>query len=1010
MRFTPAGMRNVALPSLALLALGVALSPSPAATAASGPAATAASGSAVTAASGSAVSAQAGTPSSTGTATATLPEGWRLDAVGRRLHWTPTAPLRVTDARVTLSLDGSPLRTTVGRGGRHVSAVLTRDQVARLQRLIASPSSGGSAFPVAATAAGRRLDTSTRSAGGERTQAPFARPSKAAKGRPTPTTPPSRVLTGNDDPGRRGPLTTRTTEYEAPSVRVTGLGEPVEMRAVVVAPLAESGAAGTPGQRRPLAIFLHGRHESCYASPPSADGSDHSGDWPCPAGWKQVPSYRGYLTSQQTLASQGWITVSVSANGINGQDLGEDDGGAQARSELVRAHLALWAQWSASDAAWATAPEGVRAGPRPDLSRVLLVGHSRGGEGVNRAALDSAVPTDGHPVPWRVRGMMLIAPTAFGRAPAPGVPVVVVLPGCDGDLADLQGQAYLDDARDLGADPALRTAVLVPGANHNFFNTEWTPGLAVAPAVDDAGDGGSSSCSPGRPGRLDAATQRQVGDTVTSAAARALVEQDPTATTLLDGSATAAETTAGVALSVQALGGGRTALLLPSAGGLASASGLAVTPCRTSATDETDVAACRRFDDSGVAPSFVPAEVRGQPSRWASRISWSASGARADLPLTAPSLGSATAVAARVVVPAGAPAQQLDVALVDASGRALPLGRVAPVGLPRLAAQKTSWLPDKDVTQEVRLPVDRAAAAAAGVDLTHLKALRLTSASSSGRLWLLDVWAVPAVASSGSAGLPFTLPRIDVGALRVAEGDSPHPVSLPVTVRAPLGGTTGGRVWFLVRDAEWTSSLVGPLDVPAGASTWSVPVPLDADQVDDVDEQDLLVQAVSLSGVAVGRYVQRITVLDDDPSPAISVTSTSTASEKGTLTWTFSLDGPTDAALSLPVTVVPVPGTETALSVADLDPRWARKVGLDTRKDVPLAQAGWSPRVSLSDTSPTATLTVRLQADSRVEPAETVRMIVAGDTAALQPADDGVWVRGLPDGARLFGMVLDGTG
>ena len=39
------------------------------------------------------------------------------------------------------------------------------------------------------------------------------------------------------------------------------------------------------------------------------------------------------------LASQGYLTVSIAANGVNGQDAFLDDGGASARSQLVRHHL-----------------------------------------------------------------------------------------------------------------------------------------------------------------------------------------------------------------------------------------------------------------------------------------------------------------------------------------------------------------------------------------------------------------------------------------------------------------------------------------------------------------------------------------------------------------------------------------------------------------------------------------------------------------------------------------------
>ncbi|MYW22006.1 hypothetical protein GT039_42160, partial [Streptomyces sp. SID2955] len=136
------------------------------------------------------------------------------------------------------------------------------------------------------------------------------------------------------DPGKPGRYRTKTGEYALASVRLPGFAAPVEMRAVVVAPV------GAPG-KRPLALFLHGRHYTCYKG-----REDVTGDWPCKAGGKPVPSHRGYLRDQRLLASQGYLTVSVSANGVNGQDFAAEDGGAQARSSLVRLHLARWAGWA----------------------------------------------------------------------------------------------------------------------------------------------------------------------------------------------------------------------------------------------------------------------------------------------------------------------------------------------------------------------------------------------------------------------------------------------------------------------------------------------------------------------------------------------------------------------------------------------------------------------------------------------------------------------------------------
>jgi hypothetical protein len=78
----------------------------------------------------------------------------------------------------------------------------------------------------------------------------------------------------------------------------------VEVVAEVTAPANDIGPM-------PLVLFLHGRHSTCYLGGP--DGEE-SGDWPCPDGWRPVPSYTGYRYIADVLASQGYLTVSIAAN------------------------------------------------------------------------------------------------------------------------------------------------------------------------------------------------------------------------------------------------------------------------------------------------------------------------------------------------------------------------------------------------------------------------------------------------------------------------------------------------------------------------------------------------------------------------------------------------------------------------------------------------------------------------------------------------------------------------
>ena len=172
----------------------------------------------------------------------------------------------------------------------------------------------------------------------------------------------------------------------------------------------------------PLVLFLHGRHSTCYGLDPEPFVT---GDWPCPEGTLPIPSHQGYRYVAELLASQGYLTVSIAANGINGQDGWVADGGAAARSALIRHHLGLWVDWNtAGGDPWGGIFQGA-----VDLDHVVLVGHSRGGEGVERAAID-ATPADG----YTIVGLVPIGPTSFGRQVGAGIATAVILPYCDGDV------------------------------------------------------------------------------------------------------------------------------------------------------------------------------------------------------------------------------------------------------------------------------------------------------------------------------------------------------------------------------------------------------------------------------------------------------------------------------------------------------------------------------------------------------------------------------------------------
>ncbi len=275
----------------------------------------------------------------------------------------------------------------------------------------------------------------------------------------------------------------------------TNLASPVELAASVRRPVNLSGGPF------PLIVFLHGNHVT------STNGTNALTQWPLTGNQTAIPSYLGYEYIAKVLASYGDIVISISSNGINGQNQGADQG-TLARAELIHEHLDLWNAFNTGQTTiTSTAGMAASATPLPipaavvalgalfkgkvNMNDVGLMGHSRGGEGV----VDEVRYNEGlesvHPeTRYGIQAIVALAPTDFNRYTETDVPMAVVLPYLDGDVSDLAGVHYFDDitpggvAYDPTKDVAPRDAIVVMGANHNFFNTVWTPGNGY-PAVDD---------------------------------------------------------------------------------------------------------------------------------------------------------------------------------------------------------------------------------------------------------------------------------------------------------------------------------------------------------------------------------------------------------------------------------------------------------------------------------------------------------------------------------------------
>lgn len=197
------------------------------------------------------------------------------------------------------------------------------------------------------------------------------------------------------------------------------------------------------GSGLPLVLLLHGSHDS----------ADPDGGY-----------YQGLSYLADALARRGFAAVSLDIQPAYVWKYGKGDDGEKAAA-ITRSQLGYLDRANRGDPLFPADLTG-----RLDLERLILVGHSRGGD----TALDLA-----NALPGAV-GAVAVAPgLRTAEKDWRDIPLAILIPELDGDVTDLDGYAclgplYAADRRS----PAVAT--LLRGANHNYFNDRLI--------VNDAGD------------------------------------------------------------------------------------------------------------------------------------------------------------------------------------------------------------------------------------------------------------------------------------------------------------------------------------------------------------------------------------------------------------------------------------------------------------------------------------------------------------------------------------------
>ncbi|AIS59197.1 Predicted dienelactone hydrolase [Listeria ivanovii subsp. londoniensis] len=206
----------------------------------------------------------------------------------------------------------------------------------------------------------------------------------------------------------------------------------------------------TNKKNAPLAVIIHGRHGV-------SDIKNIK---------EEENYYKGFTYLAQNLSKEGYAVISIDVNAEHHEQINDENYGESQKFErlitIYKEHINGLKKAVNGD----STVFNMDLTDKINLSDVTLIGHSRGGQGIDFLATDLKNSGDDS-----IKGMISLTPSKnLKDAPYTDVPHGFIIAEYDYDVDNLEGQVSFDEIKTSKNRTSFANNVFLRGANHYYFS------------------------------------------------------------------------------------------------------------------------------------------------------------------------------------------------------------------------------------------------------------------------------------------------------------------------------------------------------------------------------------------------------------------------------------------------------------------------------------------------------------------------------------------------------------